>query len=201
MVKPAVVSRSTTGRVRWHPRRLASAPARGVVASGGPARRARPCSTKCSVPPGLRTRRSSCRAAATSGMVHSVPGGQGGVVAVVREGQRLAVQAGPLHRDAGRAQALAGQSPADLGGLDRGDPGDGRRVEGDVEPRPEADLDDVPGQTVAHPAPQRCDGLGAARDVDDPREDSLPIEPHDLLLCRQDVGSPAEYRGSGGRPS
>src|SRR5580693_8407098 len=80
------------------------------------------------------------------------PGGQCDVVAVVLEGQRLAVQAGSLHQDGGCLQALARQLPAEVRGLDRGDPGDGCRVERYVEARAETDLDHTPRQAPTDPA-------------------------------------------------
>lgn len=109
------------------------------------------------------------------------PAGHDSVKAVVCEGQRLAVQTCPFHRNGRRPQALVGQLPGDVGGLNRGNSGDGRRVEGDVEPRAEADLYDVSSETLADPLAQRFDVLRSARDVHDPREDSLRVQPHDCL--------------------
>ena len=74
-----------------------------------------------------------------------------------------------------RRRRLLGQFPADVGGLDRGDARDGRRIERDVEPRAEADLDDLPLEPVADAAAQRLGALEPARDVDDPREDVLAV--------------------------
>ena len=46
---------------------------------------------------------------------------EGGVATAVRQGQRLAVEALPLDRDLRSRQPLAGQLPARVGRLDRGD--------------------------------------------------------------------------------
>ena len=91
------------------------------------------------------------------------PRGQGAVEAVVGKWQRLPVQTRPTHLDFRRTEPLAGQSPARVGRLDRGDPGDQRGIEGNVEPRAEADLDDLAGQTLTDPSPQRVQLRAAAR--------------------------------------
>ena len=104
------------------------------------------------------------------------PGGQGGVEPVVREGQRLAVQTGPLNEDVCPSATDIGQLPAHVGRLDRGDTGDGSRIEGDIQPRSEADLDNVPGETSADPPAQRFQPLAATRVVEDPREHPIVVD-------------------------
>jgi hypothetical protein len=71
------------------------------------------------------------------------PGGQSGVKAVIGEGQRLAVEAGALHWDARGVEAVGSESPSQVGGFDRGDTRNLRRVKGDVVSRAEPDFDDV----------------------------------------------------------
>ncbi len=73
MVKPAAVSRSTMGRVKWQPpaSRYSTGSRRRCQRRTGSSG-ASPCSRKCRVPPGFTTRRISLRAAPTSGIVHSV---------------------------------------------------------------------------------------------------------------------------------
>jgi hypothetical protein len=107
------------------------------------------------------------------------PSREGGVIAVVREGQGLAIQAGPFDRHAGGLQPFLRELPADVGRLDRGDPLNGLGVERDVEPRAETDLDDIPLEPFADPATQRLGALQPARDVDDPRENLLAVKSHD----------------------
>ena len=115
-----------------------------------PSSGARPCSRKCRVPPGLRNPPDLGKGGGHVRNRAQRPRGQRGIEAVVLERQRLAIQAGPLHRDARLSHTFLGQSPADVGRLDGGDPGNGRRVEGDVVARAKAELDDAsfePSQT------------------------------------------------------
>jgi len=93
----------------------------------------------------------------------------------------------------GCLQALARRLPAPVGGLDCGDPGNGCRVERDVEARAEADLDHIPRQAATDPAAQRLDHLGAAREAEDPRQDLSFIQSHDcpIELRRCSSGCPA----------
>jgi hypothetical protein len=112
------------------------------------------------------------------------PRRDGGVEAVVFERQRLAVETRPLHRDLRRRHPLRGQAPPDVGRLDRGDAGDGLRVERDVEPRAEAELDDLAFEASTDAASQRVVGLHPACGVDDPREDLLAVESHRSMMSR-----------------
>ena len=80
------------------------------------------------------------------------PSGQRGVEAVVLEWERLSVESSSLHRDARRPQAFLGELPADVGRLDRGNPGDSVGIKRDVEPRAEADLNDIALETPRRPA-------------------------------------------------
>ena len=108
MVNPAVVSSCTIGRSRWHPpkSRCSSGSSRCchfcTFSSG-----ASPCSTKCSVPPGFSTRRTSRSAAVDVGNRAQRPRRQRGVVGVVGERQRRAVEAGALDRDRRGAESLS----------------------------------------------------------------------------------------------
>ncbi len=153
------------GRVRWHPPRSRFCIGstrycqRRTRSSGARPRR------RVQGPPGLEDPAQLAKGGGDVGDGAQRQGGQGGVVAVVREGQRLPVEAGPLDRDAGCRDALVGQFPGQVSGLDRVHPGDRRRVEREVETRAEADLDHDPGQTFADPAAYRFDGLHAASDV------------------------------------
>ena len=106
------------------------------------------------------------------------PRGQRGIEAVVLERQRLAIQAGPLHRDARLSHTFLGQPPAHVGRLDGGNPGNGRRVEGDVVARAKAQLDDASFEPLADATSQRRDTLQPARDVDYSRKNLLAIESH-----------------------
>ena len=94
------------------------------------------------------------------------------------ERQRLPVEAGPLDRDRGGPHPLGRQLPAEVGRLDGRDPRHGARVEGDVEARAEADLDDLAREPGAHPLAQRGRRLHPARDVDDPRQDLVAVDAH-----------------------
>ena len=181
MVKPDAVRRSTIGRVRWQPpksrfwigsrrccqRRTPSS------ASG-----ASPCSTKCKVPPGLRTRCSSASAASTSGIVQSVHVDRAASNVLSRAGQRLTVESGSGDRHARRLEPFAGQLPTGIGRFDRGDARHGVRIERDVESRAEADLDDLAAQPLAGTPPHRCDGLHPAAGVQDVRQDSFAVDAH-----------------------
>ena len=123
----------------------ASGSARSGAASRGCARPVCPqrCSTKCSVPPGLSTRRSSARAATLSGIVH--------IVHVESAASKLLSSKGsdwPSKPDRSTGtplplQSFVGELPGQVGRFDRGNSGHGRRVERDVQSRAEADLDDV----------------------------------------------------------
>ena len=102
-----------------------------------------------------------------------------GVEAVVVEGQRLAVEARPLDRrraTPGRARR-PGFQPTSAGST-AATRVTAVRVERDVEPRAEADLDDVALEAGADAAPKRVVGLHPARGVDDPWEDVLAVESH-----------------------
>ena len=110
------------------------------------------------------------------------PGGQGGVAAVVGEGQRLAVQARPPDGHRRRRQALAGQLPTGVGRFDGGHAADRLRVEGDVEPRAETDLDHLPVEAFADPAAQGLERLHAAGDVDDAGQHVFVVDPHRAFL-------------------
>src|SRR5262249_39356842 len=58
------------------------------------------------------------------------------------------------------------------------EPGDGRRVEGHVVARAEAELEDVAREPRADPAAQRLHLLAPAPDVDHPWQDVLAVETH-----------------------
>src|SRR5918999_3443502 len=97
------------------------------------------------------------------------PGRQRGVAAVVGEGQRLAIQSGPLDRHIRAREPLAGELPADVRGLDRRNAADSARIEGNVESRPEANLDDPSVEALADPLPLFTGDLHRAYDVHDAR--------------------------------
>ena len=94
--------------------------------------------------------------------------------------------AGAVHRDTRLAKAFGGQLPADLGRLDRGDLGHALRVIRDVEAGPEADLDDVTPELLAHATALWMRLLHVARDIDDSRQDLLGVHAH----CRFPWKSP-----------
>ena len=88
---------------------------------------------ECSV--GLRTRGSSRRAAATSGMVHSVQVDSAASTLSSANGSACPVQASPPYRNRGRSDPFGGQLPADVPGC--GDLRHRSRVELDVGARTE----------------------------------------------------------------
>ena len=175
----AALKRSTIGRVRWQPpkRRFWTGSRRccqRCTRSSG----ARPCSTKCSVPPGFRTRRSSPSAASMSGIVHIVH--VDSAASKLSSGNGSVAASSPA-RCTGMLvsrEPLGGKLPADRRRLDSGHPLDGRRVVGDVQARSEADLDDFAREPFAHTATLRVRHLHVAHDIDDPRQDVLVVGAH-----------------------
>jgi hypothetical protein len=113
------------------------------------------------------------------------PRRQGGVERVVGEGQPLAVEPGPPDRHLRAADPFGGQPPPDVGGLDRGDRGDDRRVVRDVEPAAEPDLHDLTREPGGDPLPERVSGLHPAGDVDDARQDVVRVDAHGDSFCRR----------------
>lgn len=106
------------------------------------------------------------------------PGAQRDVVTAVRERERLAVQVGPLYQDRGRGNTSGGQLPGRVRGLYRRDAGYGWRMESNVQPGTEADLDNVTGEPAAHPPPQRLECPDHARRVKDTRKKLIPVQSH-----------------------
>ena len=161
-------------------RRPAAARAPGGAASvATPGSGASPCSRKCSVPPGRSTRRTSARAAAASGIVHSANVDSTASYDCVRLGQVLAVQAAAPHRQPRALAAFLGEPQPTSAGSTAPSVGDRRRQVRQVQPAAEADLQ--------HPAVQPAAG-GVA-------------QPADLVGVEHPVRSGAARRARSTRPS
>lgn len=133
MAKPAVVSKSTIGRVKWA---FSGDPLFHRVEASLPAAHrlvgSQSVLDEMQGPPGFEDTLHLAQGGADVGDGAHRPGGECCVIAIVLKGQPLAVQAGSAHRDTRRLEALGRQVPADAGGLDPVNSGDCRRIEGNV---------------------------------------------------------------------
>jgi hypothetical protein len=75
-------------------------------------------------------------------------------------------------------KTFVGQLPPNACRLDGGHLRHRGRIEGNVEPGAETDLDDVAIESFAHPSPLRVRGLHVAGNVDNPRQDLLAVDAH-----------------------
>src|SRR6478609_10886662 len=105
-----------------------------------------------------------------------------GVGALVRETEPLAVEVAADDGDGAACAAVGAELPGDIGGLDRDDAGDLRRVEADVVPAAEAELDDLAAQALAGASAEVTELLVLAAERDEPR---------------RDLGGPDSHRSAG----
>ena len=119
---------------------------RAVAGSGH-----RPCSRKWNFPPGRSTRRSSCSARVTSGMVHSVKVLSAASTDSSSSGRSW--PSSPTNRmgTPRRVEPLRRQLATDRRRIDGVDRLDFRRVEGNVQTGTEPDLDHLAPQAGDHP--------------------------------------------------
>src|SRR6476661_6310622 len=103
--------------------------------------------------------------------------GQHRVGARVLEAERLAVEVAPDDGDEAAGAAVGAEVPCHVRRLDGDDAGDLPRVEAEVGPAAEAELDDLALQPLAGPDPQRADPLALPR-RDESRRDPLRPDAH-----------------------
>src|SRR3954452_23233982 len=125
------------------------------------------------------------------------PRAQGGINRLVGERQPLSVQTDhvDIHRAGG--DALRSEPHPHARRLDGVQASDRPRDERQVVPGPEADLDDLAGQTLANPRPDATRLHVVHHHVDQVRNHPLAVQRH-APLPNARAGRPAKHPGSGG---
>ncbi len=101
-----------------------------------------------------------------------------GVDRCVGQRDRLAVEPDELDLDRRRGDPVRSTRPADGRRLDREHPLDLRRIDGDVQPGAEADLDDGAAQAGRDLGAMAADLTVVERDIGQPRDDVIVPESH-----------------------